>query len=119
VIPLLAHALNSRLRLRVRSYGGDYNRERCMSVILVGFGKKTYRHLGETGLEQSCVWCSGRVFYHLVLGRTWFTYFFVPLFSYGTEYRVECPLCGCGVRIFGDEVKAARRGELSLHKWPD
>ena len=87
-----------------------------MSLTIIGFGKVTSKDLGETGLEQSCVWCSERVFYHLVLERTWLTYFFVPVVPYRREFRAECPLCGGGVRLFGDEVKAARRGEMSLRR---
>lgn len=41
-----------------------------MSLILIGFGKKTYKDLGETGPEQQCVWCLASVFYHLILTRT-------------------------------------------------
>jgi hypothetical protein len=85
-----------------------------MSFILIGLGRKTSEDLGETGQEQKCVWCSSVVFYHLVLVRTWFTYFFIPLFAYRSEYRVECPLCSHGVAIRGNEIKAAKRGELRL-----
>jgi hypothetical protein len=85
-----------------------------MSFIIIGFGRKTSKDLGETGQEQQCVWCSNMVFYHLILVRTWVTYFFIPLFVYHSEYRVECPSCSYGIEIRGDEIKAAKRGELSL-----
>ena len=85
-----------------------------MSLTIIGFGKVTYKDLGETGPEQSCVWCSARVFYHLSLLRTWFTYSFVPVIPYRSEYRVECPDCRNSIRITGGEVGAARRGELIL-----
>jgi hypothetical protein len=85
-----------------------------MSLILIGFGKRTFKDLGETGREQLCVWCSNLVFYHLILVRTWFTYFFVPIFSYRSEYRIECPICACGIELLDEEVKAAKCGELSL-----
>lgn len=87
-----------------------------MSFILIGFGKKTCKDLGETGPEQQCVWCSTRVFYHLILTRTWFTYFFIPIVPYRSEYHVECPACQSGVRLADDEVKAAKQGELKLSR---
>jgi hypothetical protein len=85
-----------------------------VSLTIIGFGKVTTDDLGETGVEQQCVWCSVGVFYHLILVRTWFTYFFIPLIPYRSEYRVECPACFCGVNIRGEEVKAAKRGELRI-----
>lgn len=85
-----------------------------MSLILIGLGKKTFKDLGETGQKNQCVWCSALVFYHLILVRTWFTYFFIRIFSYRSEYRIECPVCACGIEIQGEEVKAAKRGELRL-----
>jgi hypothetical protein len=87
-----------------------------MSFTLIGFGRRTRRDLGETGLEQPCAWCSARVFYHLVLERTWFTYFFVPVIPYRSTYRVMCPACGEGIPISGEEIKAAKRGELRIYR---
>jgi hypothetical protein len=88
-----------------------------MSFILIGFGKKTYKDLGETGQEQKCAWCSTRIFYHLIVIHTWLTCFFIPLLPYRKEYKIECPVCACGTWIYGKEVKAAKRGELSIHRY--
>jgi hypothetical protein len=85
-----------------------------MSLIIIGFDKQTSKDLGETGVEQQCVWCSNSVFYHLILIRTWFSYFFIPLFVYRREYHIKCPSCSFGIKIRGNEIKAAKRGELSL-----
>ena len=85
-----------------------------MSLTIIGFGKTTTDDLGETGLDQPCLWCSTSVFYHLVLVRTWFTYFFIPVIPYRSEYHVECPACRNSIRITGGEADAARRGELIL-----
>ena len=85
-----------------------------MSLTIIGFGNVTSDDLGETGQEQQCVWCSTHVFYHLFLMRTWFTYYFIRLIPYHSEYQIVCPACGRGVRILGHEVKAAKRGELML-----
>lgn len=85
-----------------------------MSFILIGFGKKTVKDLGETGQQQRCFSCSQLVFYHLVMVRTWFTYFFIPLLAYRKEYRIQCPSCSQGIEIHGTEIKAAKQGELKL-----
>lgn len=85
-----------------------------MSFILFTFGKKTFKDLGETGEGQRCVWCSRPVFYHLIRVRTWLTYFFIPVIPYRSEYLVRCPACSEAIEIRGDEVKAAKRGELKL-----
>jgi zinc-ribbon family len=89
-----------------------------MSFIIIGFGKKTFKDLGETGTEQRCVWCATAVFYHLIRIRTWFTYFFIPVFPYRSEYRIECPTCYQGVEIRGQEIKSAKLGELVLYTEP-
>jgi DNA-directed RNA polymerase subunit RPC12/RpoP len=88
-----------------------------MSFILIGLGRRVAKDLGETGQEQRCLWCSNKVFYHLILVRTWLTFFFVPLFAYRNEYRVECPSCSHGIEIRDNEIKAAKRGELRLRTY--
>jgi hypothetical protein len=86
-----------------------------MSLTIIGFGKVTSKDLGETGQEQPCVWCSARVFYHLILVRTWLTYFFIRVLPYRSDYRLVCPACARFVIIRGAEIKAARRGQIKLH----
>jgi hypothetical protein len=85
-----------------------------MSFILIGFGKQTFKDLGETGTEQQCLWCTTTMFYHLIRIRTWFTYFLIPVFPYRSVFRIECPACCRGVEIHGQEIKAAKQGELRL-----
>lgn len=94
---------------------GRVQPEAIMSLTLITFGKRTFKDLGETGEEQCCVWCSRPVFYHLILVRTWLTYFFIPVIPYRSEYLVQCPVCSGGMEIRGDEIEAAKRGELRLH----
>jgi hypothetical protein len=87
-----------------------------VSITIIGFGKIISKDLGEIGLEQICIWCSAHVCYHLVILRTWFTYFFIPVIPYRKEYRIVCPICSGNIRILGEEVEAARRGELTLSR---
>lgn len=86
-----------------------------MSFILIGFGKQTFKDLGETGQQQPCFSCSNHIFYHLILVRTWFTYFFIPIVPYRKQYFVECSVCSSGIEISGSEVTAAKRGELRIY----
>lgn len=99
----------------VPGMAGLVQAEAVMSLTLITFGKRTSKDLGETGEEQNCVWCSRPVFYHLILIRTWLTYFFIPVIPYRSEYLVQCPACSEGMEIRGDEIEAAKRGELRLH----
>lgn len=87
-----------------------------MSLTIIGFGKVTSKDLGKTGHEQICIWCSAHVAYHLILLRTWFTYFFIPVIPYRKEYQIMCPACGGSLRLLGEEVEAAKRGELTLSR---
>jgi hypothetical protein len=87
-----------------------------MSLTIIGFGKVTSKDLGEIGQDQSCIWCSAQMSYHLICVRTWFTYFFIPVIPYRSAYRVTCPSCGEGMTISGEEVRAAKRGELTLRR---
>jgi hypothetical protein len=85
-----------------------------MSLFLISFGKQRRKDLGETGVEQQCVWCYRTIYYHLIVIQTWFTYFFIPIFSYRNEHRIECPSCTQGFNIQGEEIRAAKRGELRI-----
>ncbi len=86
-----------------------------MAFILIGFGRRTHKDFGETGYVQPCVRCANAVYYHLVRIRTYFTCFFIPIFPYRSEYRVECPVCLHGVQLRGTEIKAAKQGTLKLY----
>lgn len=86
-----------------------------MAFILIGFGRRTQKDFGETGYVLPCVHCSNNVYYHLVCIRTYFTFFFIPIFAYRSQYRVECPVCLHGVELRGAEIKAARQGSLKLY----
>jgi hypothetical protein len=86
-----------------------------MSFILIGFGKQTRKDLGETGYPQQCAQCGNSIIYHLIINRTFFTCFFIPIFSYRTEYRIECPVCRSSIRLQADEIKAAKQGTLNVY----
>lgn len=87
-----------------------------MSLMSIGFGKVTFKDLGEVGSEQTCVWCAAWMVYHHVLVRTWFTYFFIPVIPYRSQYLAGCPNCGEGILISDKEAEVARRGDLTLRR---
>ena len=86
-----------------------------MSFILIGFGRQTRKDLGETGYTQICPLCTSSMFYHLIRSHTWLTFFFVPVFPYRSEYRIECPVCHNGLKLNRSEVKAAKQGTLKIY----
>jgi hypothetical protein len=86
-----------------------------MSFIIIGFGRQIRKDFGTKGHTQQCVRCTNSVFYHLVHTKTYFTFFFVPIFSYRSEYRVECPICHHGVELQGEEIEAAKHGTLKVY----
>jgi zinc-ribbon family len=86
-----------------------------MSFILIGFGRRTHKDLGETGTVQTCARCSNSIFYHLVSSHTWFTCFFIPIFPYRSAYRIECPVCFHGIELRRSEIKAAKQGTLNVY----
>lgn len=89
-----------------------------MSFTIIGFGRRTRIDYGAiTSLE--CPRCSNNVSYHLVRTRIWFTYFFIPIFPYKTEYNAECPICAYNIKLQGEEVEAARQGALNIHVFYD
>ena len=69
--------------------------------------------------KLKCPRCSNNVSYHLIRTRTWFTYFFIPIFPYKTEYNAECPICTYSIKLLGEEVEAARHGTLNIRVSPD
>lgn len=87
-----------------------------MSLLLIGFGKTTRRDFGPTGHIQECIWCRADTIYHLMRVRTWFTYFFIPVIPYRRRYYLECPYCGGAIAISGDEIGAAKRGEVIIRR---
>lgn len=85
-----------------------------MSSVIIGFGRKTRRDYGQVALLV-CPRCSNNVYYHLIHIRSWFTYFFIPIFPYHSEHLIECPICANNIRLQGEEIEAAKQGTLKLH----
>lgn len=84
-----------------------------MSLTIIGIAR-TRTDIGEVGEKQLCVRCSNLVSYRLVFLRKWFTYFFIRIYAYRREYQAECPICSYSIKLNGEEVAAAKRGELRI-----
>jgi ribosomal protein S26 len=85
-----------------------------MSSVIIGFGRRTTKYYGEVAALK-CIRCSNHVHYRLTHIRTWFTYFFIPIFPYRSEYRVACPICSYSISLRGKEIEAAKQGTLRLY----
>lgn len=64
-------------------------------MFIMGFGKRTYDVLGETE-PQKCKNCSHERPFKYVKERTWFTFFFLPVFPLKERKLIVCPVCGAG-----------------------
>lgn len=65
-------------------------------MFIFGFGKRTYKVLGETK-PKKCVSCTHERPLKYVEEKKWFTFFFIPLFAYSKRELVICQICGAGV----------------------
>lgn len=70
-------------------------------MFIFGFGKKTFKVLGETKVRK-CKSCSNERKFKHVKEKTWFTFFFLPMFSYRTRKIFICPVCSMGFEDQGD-----------------
>ena len=72
--------------------------------IIFGFGRRTIRVLGFTD-ARLCPNCRNASQWKVLLVRTWFTLFFVPVIPYESKHFAMCPVCSCGVQV---DAQAAR-----------
>lgn len=77
---------------------------------LIYFGRRRTKDLGETS-PGYCDYCGNQVWWTLVRGRKWITFFFIPLLPLGrTSHYLSCSMCGASRKIDGD--LAARSREM-------
>lgn len=70
-------------------------------MFILGFGKKTFKILGESE-ERKCKSCSNERKFKYVEEKTWMTLFFIKVFSYKTRKIFICPVCSMGFQDKGD-----------------
>jgi ribosomal protein S27E len=85
-----------------------------MSSTIIGFGKQTRKDFGAVA-KVTCPRCSNELFYHLIHTRIWFTYFFIPVLPYRSQYNLECPVCSHEIAVYAAEIEAAKQGTLTIH----
>ncbi|HMK92319.1 MAG TPA: zinc-ribbon domain-containing protein [Thermoleophilia bacterium] len=77
--------------------------------IIFGFGRRTIRVLGFTGVRL-CPNCRNSSQWKVLLIRTWFTLFFVPVIPYESRHVAMCPVCSRGVQVDAQAAKALVAG---------
>ncbi len=70
-------------------------------MIIFGFGRRRVKDCGE-GATYTCPNCHNTSRFRLLIRRTWFTLFFIPVIPYETAYLELCPVCR-----YGGEIKKA------------
>ena len=72
-------------------------------MFIFGFGRRTYKVLGETE-PKKCKNCSHERPFKYVHEKRWFSFFSIPLFVYKQRKILVCSVCGAGFEATG-EVK--------------
>ncbi len=77
--------------------------------FIFGFGHLTKKEF-ESGIERACPRCHNHVRMKLLALKKWFTVFFIPVFPYGPEYFLACPMCGYSVELSRRQFDEIRQG---------
>ncbi len=67
-------------------------------IVIFGWDYKKNITLGPV-LEHQCPYCSKKEIWHLSKRSTYFTIFFIPIFSYEINYRYLCSYCRSGIQL--------------------
>lgn len=74
--------------------------------VIFGWGSGSTKDLGPS-LLIDCPNCHNKGYWHLYKTKRWFSLFFIPLFSYESNYQLLCETCSRGINLHGNEVEAA------------
>lgn len=74
-------------------------------MIFIWGTKRYSEDLGESGEHCICSNCNNRVNLRILNAYTKFTFFFIPLFRTGSNYRLACPICSHGRPLKPKEAK--------------
>ncbi|MBI3928565.1 MAG: zinc-ribbon domain-containing protein [Armatimonadetes bacterium] len=75
---------------------------------MFGLGHRKEKKLGPVA-RRVCPNCHNEDFWELREISTWFTLFFIPLFPYGREHLLVCPICRLSAAVPADEVEPLTR----------
>ncbi len=89
-------------------------------MLIFGFGKKTFKVLGETE-KKVCKKCNNERKFKYIEEKTWFSLFFLPVIPYKTRKLFICPVCSMGFEVKGEVnttpmKKPATEAELNQEK---
>jgi uncharacterized Zn finger protein len=62
-------------------------------MILYGWGRKTAKTYHSV-LHYRCTGCDSVSPFHIIIVKTWFHLFYLPIIPYRTEYYIRCSSCG-------------------------
>lgn len=71
-------------------------------MIIFGWGYTTNKEYGQV-YAVTCGNCNNDVYIELMRQRSWFTFFFIPIFPYKSEHWLLCPICSKGAEIEASE----------------
>ena len=71
------------------------------------FGWGVPRHTDHGAVElRKCPHCHNERRWHLVETTSWFTLFFIPIFSTGRRWELLCPICDFGYELTDEQAEA-------------
>jgi ribosomal protein S27AE len=77
--------------------------------FVFGWGHQTRKQF-DPGIERQCPQCHNHVRMALLNLKKWFTFFFIPVIPYGSEYFLACPTCGHAVKLNKAQFDELRHG---------
>ncbi|HTX87150.1 MAG TPA: zinc-ribbon domain-containing protein [Candidatus Nanoarchaeia archaeon] len=72
--------------------------------IIFGWGRQTTWKVGPV-FRQLCNHCKNDEYWILIRRTTWFTFFFIPIIPYKTQWWLICPICQYGLKLEAEQVK--------------
>jgi hypothetical protein len=75
--------------------------------VIWGWGKQTRKVVGKVG-NRMCNYCNTESIWQLVIVRTWFTLFFIPIIPYAKSYQISCPNCKSFFALSKEQFESLR-----------
>ena len=84
--------------------------------FIFGWGHLTRKQY-DSGIERECPQCHNPARMILLHVKKWFTFFFIPVIPYGTEYFLACPTCGHALMLTKTQFHEIRDGTADTSGW--
>jgi len=63
-------------------------------MLIWGWGHRKTKEYGALQEMEICLRCNNQIKRIILVDKTYFTLFFIPLIPYKTERFLTCPICG-------------------------